>query len=789
MSQDSTGQKDMASIRQIAMVGNYVPRQCGIATFTADLSEALAAVSQSTDVFTVAMNEADDIYAYPPRVHFELGDQDLEGYRRAADYLNLRDVDVVCVQHEFGIYGGLAGSHIVELLGSLRMPAVTVLHTVLREPDRYQRSAMHEIARLSERLVVMSQRSVDLLRDIYLVPPNKIDLIPHGIPDLSFVDPNFYKDGFDAEGKVILLTFGLLSPNKGIENVIEALPEIVAQNPNVIYIVLGATHPHVKRQEGEKYREMLQGLARERGVGEHVIFYNEFVSGARLIEFIGGADIYITPYLNEEQVVSGTLAYTVGTGKAVVSTPYWHAQELLSDGRGILVPFRDPSAIAHSVNELIENEVERHAMRKRAYMHGREMIWPVVAQRYLEVFQRARADRPYTTHGVGTTLDDDRQVYEMPSLNLRHLMRMTDDTGMLQHATHAVPNYHEGYSIDDNARALIAAIELEELGTHVSETTTGLATRYLAYLWYAFNPEAGRFRNFLSYDRRWLEEVGSEDSHGRAIWGLGTVLGRSTNEGLVGTANKLFDDALPAALDLTFPRSWAFVLLGIEEYLQRFSGDRRMKRAREVLVERLLEMYRTHSSEVWPWFEDTLTYDNAALPRALLLAGRGMGREDAVQAGLTSLSWLVEVQRAERGHFVPIGSYGFYPRGGERARFDQQPIEAYSTVVACLGAHRVTGDATWLKHARVAFEWFLGRNDLSIPLYDPATGGCCDGLKLDRTNQNEGAESTLAFLLSSLALRLAENSQKVVLLDGHSATWNRPAHVTTREESTALGPA
>jgi hypothetical protein len=626
---------------------------------------------------------------------------------------------------------------------------------------------MGEIANLSNRLVVMSQRAVEFLQQIYDVPEEKIDLIPHGIPDVSFVDPNFYKDQFGVEGKQVLLTFGLLSPNKGIENVIKALPAILKNYPNVVYLILGATHPHVKKHDGETYRLSLQRLAQEKGVSQHVTFHNRFVSLEELVEFIGAADIYLTPYLNPAQIASGTLAYTVGAGKPVISTPYWYAEELLADGRGILVPFGDAQAIADGVLNLLDNETERHAMRKRAYLYGREMIWPEVARRYMESFERAKQERRHQSRPFKIrTLD--REQGGLPLLKLDHLHRLSDDTGLFQHAIFTVPNYSEGYTTDDNARALILTILLEELNRELPADIERLASRYLAFLAHAFNPETGRFRNFFGYDRRWLEEIGSEDSHGRALWSLGFVLGRSNHAGLRGMAGRLFEAALPVAAELISPRAWAFGLFAIHEYLRRFSGDRVAQDMRVVLAERLLEAYHRCSAENWCWCEENMTYANAQLPHALLLSGQWLERGDMSEVGLTSLKWLAELQRSPEGHFVPIGNDGFYCRDGERARFDQQPIEAQAMVSACLEAHRQTGDQYWYQEARRAFDWFMGRNDLGLPLYDPMTGGCRDGLHPDRVNQNQGAESTLAFLLSCVEMQLAENVIKEDKARAHS---------------------
>ncbi|MCP4644015.1 MAG: glycosyltransferase [bacterium] len=750
------------SVDGIAFIGNYLPRQCGIATFTTDVCEAVARAYKEANVFAIPMNDSAEGYDYPPRVKFEVPDRELAAYIRAADFLNINNVDVVCLQHEYGIFGGPAGSHILALLRDLRMPVVTTLHTVLRDPQPVQKKVMDELATLSDRMIVMSKRGRDYLKDIYKVPSEKIDLIHHGIPDVPFVDPNYYKDKFGVEGKLLILTFGLLSPNKGIENVIEALPEIVKKHPDVMYICLGATHPHLKREQGESYRLSLQRLVEAKGVQQHVIFHNRFVSLEELVEFIGAADVYVTPYLNPAQITSGTLAYSLGAGKAVVSTPYWYAEELLAEDRGILVPFKDPGAIAKQVCRLLDNETERHAMRKRGYAFGRDMIWSEVAKRYMESFERAREERFKKARPATALRTADQRPAELPPLKLDHLERMTDDSAMLQHATFSVPNYEEGYTTDDNARSLLLTVYLEDLGDPIASQARRLAAKYLAFLFHAFCPNNRRFRNFMSYQRAWLEDIGSQDSHGRALWALGTMAGRSQDEGLRGLAGRLFDDALPAVVDFTAPRAWAFTLLGIMEFLRRFYGHRAAGDIREKLAERLLKMYQdsrdaSTPGDEWLWFEDILAYSNAKLPHALMMCGQWMDRSDMVDAGLESLEWLADVQRMGNDHFVPIGCHGFYPRHSERARFDQQPVEVHASVSAYLEAYRLTGDKKWRKEAQRAFEWFLGRNDLGTPLYNPRTGGCFDGLTPDRVNQNQGAESTLAYLLSRMEMDMAEH--------------------------------
>jgi glycosyltransferase involved in cell wall biosynthesis len=743
---------------RIAFIGNYLPRECGIATFTTDLCTALATEYGAERLFAIPVNDPDSGYDYPKQVRLEIAQEDIVSYERAADFLNFNGNDLVCLQHEFGIYGGDAGGHILALLRKLKMPLVTTLHTVLRDPTLNQRIVLEEIAQLSDRMVVMSDLAAELLREVFAVASEKIDVIPHGVPDLPFMDPNFFKDKFGTEGKSVLLTFGLLSPNKGIENVIEALPVILARQPNVVYIVSGVTHPQLRRQEGERYREGLQALAEELGVSDHLILNNRFVSAEELVEHVGAADIYITPYRFEAQAVSGTLAIALGAGKAIVSTPYWHAKELLAEDRGVIVPFQDPSAIAEAVLALLENDAERHAMRKRAYLYSRGTTWEKTARAYMASFQRARFER--SLHPRAAQLDDSAldTTNHLPRLNIGHLLNMTDDTGILQHAIFSLPNTREGYTTDDNARALIVSVLLDEGHEHsVQREYPNLSHRYLSFLWLAFHADSGRFRNFLDYDRRWLENVGSDDSHGRALWSLGKALGISRNAGLRGAAGRLFEAAVPATLTFTSPRAWAFCILGLQAYLDWFPGDRAIQGVRNELANRLLDIYEHSHSETWKWFEKSLSYSNARLSQALILAGWRSDNHRMIEVGMDSLKWLVaEQHRDDKSIFVPIGSNGFFIEGSEKARFDQQPVEACATVSACLEVYRLTEENQWLEEARQAFGWFLGENDLQVPLYDSVTGGCRDGLHPDRVNENQGAESTLSFLMALLEMQDAK---------------------------------
>ena len=739
---DSSNQ--VQPLKKVAVIGNFVPRRCGIATFTTDLVEAMSAQAPETVFWTLVMNDVPGGYPYPAQVRFEIDDSKLSDYALAAEFLNMNKVEIACLQHEYGIYGGPSGRYVLQLVSDLAMPVVTTLHTVLKEPSALEKETLCELAELSDRLVVMSEMSRTFLRDIYGVENSKIELIHHGIPDVPFVDPSYYKDDFGVEGRIIILTFGLLSANKGIDTMIKALPKIRERYPKVLYVVLGVTHPNVKKQEGEAYRLKLQQMARTLGVDAHVMFQNRFVDLEELTAWLGAADIYVTPYLNEAQAVSGTLAYAMGSGKPVVSTPYWYATEMLAEDRGRLVPFHDPDALADQVVALLDNDTERDAMRKRAYVFSRGAVWSQVARRYLAVFNEIREERRSRPRRVLLADALHPSAADLPEINLNHLYRLTDHTGIFQHARFTVPNRREGYCTDDNARALLVSTLAEELLPNDARIS-GLSTIYLSFLQDALDDSTGRFRNFITHEqRRLLVEEGSEDCHGRALWGLGVCIQKTRDEGRRGAAVVLFNQAVAAAEKLTTLRGWAASILGLSAYRNRFPGDSDARRITETLAERLQQAFAANTSADWPWPEETLTYDNARLPQALLLVGESLHQGVMVETALRSLEWLVRVQTID-GHFVPIGNHGWYARDGNRARFDQQPLEAQATIDACIAAFRVTRETTWLAGAMRAFAWFLGENDLNTPLCDFKSGGCRDGLQADGANQNQGAESSLAW--------------------------------------------
>jgi glycosyltransferase involved in cell wall biosynthesis len=711
-------------------------------------------VETSEDIETciVAMTDRRRVYDYPSAVRFQVNEDRIEDYARAADFLNARQFEAVSLQHEFGIFGGEAGEHLMALLSPLTMPVVTTLHTVLAEPTPTQRRVLDRIVDASSRIVVMADKAQKLLRTVYRVPSNKIEVIPHGIPDVAFVEPDQAKAKLGFSGMTVILTFGLLSPNKGIEVMIDAMPIILRRCADAMYVVLGATHPNLVRDQGEAYRESLMARVREIGVEDHVLFLDQFVDQATLLDFIAMCDVYTTPYLNKAQMTSGTLAYSFGLGKAVVATPYWHARELLADGRGILVPFGDSAAIGNEIAELLTNRPRRDAMRKRAYVSSRPMTWERTAVRYLAALDSAR--RGHRLMVVEQRLDQRVHSWDglaPPKMQLGHFLSMCDDTGLFQHAVHSVPDRAQGYCLDDNSRALLLACALNRPGEE--RLPEALTARLAAFVQHAWNGDKKRFRNFMSFDRRWLEDCGSEDSHGRTLWALGECARRDATPERRRWATSLFAEALPAAEGFRSPRAWAFTLLGLDAYCAAVAEDPLAEHIRRCLADKLISLMSAVETEDWMWFEDGLAYDNARLPQALIITGVSTGTSAYVEAGLRSLRWLMTRQATPAGLFRPVGTESFGEKRTLPRAFDQQPLEATATVSACLAAWHADGDPEWRADAERVFSWFLGNNDLSLPLVDLETGSCRDGLHPDRPNENRGGESVVSYLLSLSEMR------------------------------------
>jgi glycosyltransferase involved in cell wall biosynthesis len=731
----------------IAFIATYPPTQCGIATFTADLLQAVDQHSEGRlQTVVVAIDDPADKVEYGQDVAYRVRKHNNADYVRAAEFLNFSGCRAVSLQHEFGIFGGRDGSYILDLLRELRCPITTTFHTVLREPSDSQREIMDELVVLSSMLVVMSDKAVGFLRDVYNAPAEKTQLIHHGVPEMPLVEPADYKAQFEMEGREMILTFGLLGPGKGIEHALHALPRVVRQFPNLCYVVLGATHPNIVREQGESYRLSLQRLARELELQRNVLFSNRFVSKDELCEYLKAADVYVTPYLNREQITSGTLAYALGAGKPIVSTPYWYAEDLLADGRGILVPFGDPENMAEAFLSLLGDPVQVMDLRARAYEFSRRMTWGEVGRRYLNVLRETISTARVRASMPDMSLRYVLPITGLPRARLDHLVRLTDDTGLLQHARFALPDRSHGYCTDDNARALVVASKFYDLfREREAERLLGI---YLSFVSYAQRPD-GLFHNFMGYDRRFLDEVGGDDCYGRSLWGLGYTMYHGPAP-YFPLARELFERAL-ANLDTLNLRGRSYATLGLYYYLQRHpeADDIVDKIAR--LSSLHLEQFEEVASDDWPWFEEAIAYDNAVIPQSLFIAYEVTGNEQCRRVAQRALDFVLD--RCDRGeHLSLVGNDGWHMRGGSRADFDQQPIDACGLVEACKVAFRLTGERKYLRYMRIAFDWFLGVNDLGQPLYDFRTGGCSDGITREGPNHNQGAESTLCCLLALLTL-------------------------------------
>jgi glycosyltransferase involved in cell wall biosynthesis len=734
----------------IAFVGSYGPRRCGIATFTADLARAVAFSAlgeQRVTPMVLAVTDPAGQYQYPSEVKFEIRQNIKADYARAAEFVNYSHVRLVSIQHEYGIFGGDDGGYIVDFVRSLRVPVIITLHTVLKHPSENQAAIVKKLATQCAQLVVMSQVAKDLLASSYGVRGAKVRIIPHGIPVMDGApEQAMLKAKFGVADRRLLLTFGLLSPNKGIETVIRALPAVLRSFPDLVYFVVGATHPVILRREGEAYRTMLEREAERLGVRNHLMFRGQFVSSDELRQYLQAADVFVSPYLNEAQVTSGALSYAMGAGAAVVSTPYWHAQELLAGGRGCLFPFKDHAALSAVLLELFGSPGELKRVRDAARAFAHTMAWPRIGDTYFEVIQNTLRTVRASPRALPTR-SEAPPASSLPDLRLDHLRRMTDDTGIIQHATYSVPARRTGYCVDDNARALIVAVLADR--TQGTPDARGLVSTYLGYLHASQNPD-GSFSNFMNYQRVLETAPPSDDCVGRAIWALGVTAELAEDEGSRLLARDMLALALPHARKLG-PRGTAQAVLGLTSLLAVESRTSETRSLLDHLVAKLMESYRHHASGDWRWFEDTLTYDNALLPLALFAAYDVTGERAALRDARESLEFLEEIC-FEGDRLQLVGNTGWHSRGGEKATADEQAIDAAAFVLAFRCAYTVTKDRHYLRRMGEAFAWFLGANRLGLPLYDFATGGCRDGIGVSHVNQNQGAESTICFLMSLLKM-------------------------------------
>ncbi|WP_257668621.1 glycosyltransferase family 4 protein [Parapedobacter tibetensis] len=731
---------------KIVLIGTYEPRQCGIGSFSKNLFDAISAVNDDHAIegVVVAINGPDSEYDYPPEVKCVIHQDDHDTYLKAAEFINQSGADVCIVQHEYGIFGGQNGVYILSLLHSLALPVIATFHTVLKKPSYNELLILKEIIKISRKVVVMADKAAELLQQVYDTPTTKIEMVPHGVPDIRY-NTTAVREELGLADKKVLFTFGFIGRNKGIETVISALPEVVSAYPEVVYIVLGKTHPNVVKHAGEEYRLFLHRLVKKLNLEEHVIFMNQYASQNDLFKYLSASDIYLTPYLNEVQVTSGTLSYAVGVGSAVVSTPYWHAAELLSKGRGRLFNFNDDKHLAEVLMDLLRHPQKLDIMRQKAHEYGKSITWPKIGERYHSLVQDIIDTTSKTILKKDPALD--RSI--LPPLRLDHIERLTDNTGIFQHATYGIPNYHEGYCLDDNARALLMA--LMAYRRTKNETALKYIPIYLAYIHYAQNAD-GTFRNFMGFDRKFRDEVGSEDAFGRAIWAIGYTLAHAPMDGYFQVARRIFFKALPQFEKLQSIRSIANVILGLYHYLKDNPSDEGMMELTRKLAVRLLKEYEAHRTDDWHWYESLLAYDNALLPLAMLRATELLNDAAIRKVAFESMAFL-EHHTFQKGYLNLIGNENWFRQTGVKSQYDQQPIDAMATVLMYLQAYNNTGDSHYLNLLYTSFMWFLGENDLHVSLYDFETHGCCDGLEKDGINRNQGAESTLAYIISYLAIQ------------------------------------
>ncbi|MBI4648334.1 MAG: glycosyltransferase family 4 protein [Bacteroidia bacterium] len=744
---------------KLAYIGTYPPRECGIGTFTMNLYKSMVMNNESTkdsiEGFIVAMNDHDQTFNYPEEVKQTIRQEHQRDYLEAVKFINLSGVDLCILEHEFGIYGGQNGIYILPLLHRLEIPLIVTLHTIVKTPSYNEKAVLQEICKMAHKVVVMSHTAIKFLISIYNVDKEKIIFIEHGVPDIQFNQKKTKKE-FKLENKKLLLTFGIISRNKGIETVIKALPKVIEKHPEVLYMVLGKTHPNVLRHSGEEYRNYLRRLIKSLNLGDHVFFMNEFVAQKELFKYLSASDIYITPYLNEAQITSGTLSYAIGVGSAVISTPYWHASELLADGRGRLFNFNDSDELSTIFLELLDNPEVLKNLRKKAYDYGRTITWPKSGGKYVALVKKILAAKPEVVVEKGTTIDP----LILPPFSLVHIKRLTDDTGIIQHAKFGIPNLKEGYCLDDNARALLMV--LMAYRQKKDSMALDFMPYYLSYIHYMQNKN-GTFRNFLSFNRNFLDEMGSEDSFGRTIWALGYLLGNAPNDAYYQTGKSIFFDASPNFEKLQSIRGIANTMVGISYYLRSNPADDSMTERLRNLAGKLIRHYEKNCSPDWKWFESLLSYDNGILPLALLHSAEILNDDKITEIALETMHFLTGITLKD-GYLSSIGNEKWFNKEGERSMFAQQPVDALAMVLMYHQAFHLTKDKEYLTKLFACFLWFLGENDLRMNLFDFETQGCCDGFESYGVNRNQGAESSLAYLISHLTvLQAFEEFEKIDL--------------------------
>ena len=727
---------------KVICLGNYPPRQCGIATFTENLAKAIASSAEidsvSFEIEVIAMNDCGMSYSYPAIVKKVIRNEIKEDYQQTSEYINNSGADLCLVQHEYGIYGGESGVLLLELLRRLKIPIVSTFHTILIKPNFHQIEVLKKVAAYSSKIVVMNGLAIDFLVDIYNVRRGKIIRIEHGVPDFELFRNKFLAIIPDWKQRKVILTFGLIGRSKGIETVLKAMPAIISKHTDILYVILGKTHPHVKHYAGEEYREYLQMLVRKLSLEANVIFINEYVSELELMSYLKRADLYVTPYLNKAQITSGTLSYAVSGGCAVISTPYWHAEELLAEGRGHLFEFGNHLQLSDIINQLLDNPESLKLLQQKAYDYGQTITWTLTGKAYLELFAGA-LDR------TADLLQKRDLKINYPEFDITHLKRLTDETGLLQHARTSVPCYKAGYCLDDNARAIIVSLAAWKKTN--DPLYLDLLNRYLAYTTY-MQQKDGSFKNYMTYERT-LSKDTSDDVYGRTFWALGYLIRFAPINSVFQLGLELFDHSLSQLNNLTYARGYANCILGIYHYLKRFPDQERFIKLLEHLSEQLSDKFIQHQQHNWNWFEDSITYDNGLLTAALYRAYEILGSAKYLQIADESRIFL-ESKCFREDRLSLIGNRRWLRLDQDYDLFAQQPIDAMAMVLLYESAWEATGNDQFIDKLLLSFDWFFGKNDLDISLYDPESKGCHDGIEPLNINLNQGAESTIAYLLSRL---------------------------------------
>ncbi len=722
---------------QILYLSSFPPRECGIATFTRDLTSAVDRKSNpNLKSKILAINDnGSSLYNYNRKVKFQINETDLEDYINVAKKINQDgSIKLINIEHEFGLFGGIFGDYLIAFLETVKKPTIVTFHSIIPNPPERLKRVVKSIFKRCAAVVVIAETAIKIFKEDYGLDVSKIKVIHHGVPTIKFGGTDYMKKMLGLDGRKVLSTFGLINRGKGIESVIKALPKIINKYPNILYLVIGETHPQVRKWEGEHYRNRLIKLTKSLMLTENVKFYNKYLALREIIDYLVATDIYVSPALDANQISSGTLSYALSAGKAIISTPSLYAKEILADERGILVNFKNPAGIAEAIKFLFDNPDAKTKIEEKAFKFSRIMTWPNVADEYLKVYQNI------------IEIQKEDKAFKFPKIKINHLLNLTDDVGIIQHAKHSINDRGSGYTVDDNARALIVStMHWQKFGDEASKK---LINTYLSFLYHA-QKQDGRFHNFMDYNRKFLDKVGSEDCFGQTLWASGYVVSSNLYQNTKITAKYIFDRAVKNVFKIKSPKAIAFGLLGLYYYAQEYPNKDILEKIKK-LADRLVALYAKQRTEEWHWFEEEMTYSNGRLPEALFLAYKTTGDKIYLKVALESLGFLANLVIID-GKLVLIGHNGWCNIKGKRAYFDQQPVDASSMVQAFLTAYDVTGKEEYYDKAVLSFHWFLGRNSINQPLYDEVTGGCFDGLLPNCVNLNQGAESTICYLLARMS--------------------------------------